>query len=75
MGDSQVPLLRVVPVEGEDGQRVSRAFVSPQYLPVSRKEFESIEINIKRSSGQVVPFETGRCIVNLHFRRVSPYFH
>jgi len=75
VGNAQVPLLRIVPVEGEDGQRVSKTFMSPQYLPVSRKEFESIEVNIRRDSGEIVPFETGRLLVTLHLRRASPYFH
>ena len=75
VGNSQVPLLRIVPVEGQDGERVSRTFMSPQYLPVSRKEFECIEVNIRRDSGEAVPFETGRLLVTLHFRRASPYFH
>ena len=75
VGNAQVPLLRVVPVEGKDGERVSRTFVSPQYLPVSRKEFESIEVNIRRDTGEIVPFETGRLLVTLHFRRSSPYIH
>ena len=74
VGDSQVQLLRIVPVDGEDGQRVSKSFMSPQYLPVSRKEFDTIEVNIKRDTGEIVPFETGRLLVTLHFRRASPYF-
>lgn len=75
VGNSQVPLLRIVPVEGEDGQRITKAFVSPQYVPISRKEFETIEVNIRRDSGEIVPFETGRLLVTLHLRRASPYFH
>jgi len=75
VGDSQVPLLRIVPVEGEDGQRVTRSFVSPQYVPVSRKEFDTIEINIRRDTGEPVPFAIGRLLITLHLRRVSPYFH
>lgn len=44
-GDALVPLLRIVPVEGEVGQRVSQSFVRPHYVPVSRKQFETIEVN------------------------------
>ncbi|CAH3172814.1 unnamed protein product [Porites lobata] len=54
VGDALVPLLRIVPVEGEVGQRVSKSFVRPQYLPVSRKQFETIEVNIKRDTGESV---------------------
>ena len=34
VGDALVPLLRIVPVEGKDGQRVSKSFLRPQYVPV-----------------------------------------
>ena len=52
IGDALVPLLRILPVEGKDGERISRSFIRPQYLPVSRKQFESIEVNIKRNTGE-----------------------
>ena len=63
VGDALVRLLRIVPVEGlqgEDGQRVSKSFLRPQYIHVSRKQFESIEVNIKRDTGDSVPFEFER---------------
>ena len=72
VGDAFVPLIRIVPVEGKDGQRVSRSFVRPQYVPVSRKQFESIEVNIKRDTGETVPFEFGRVLLTLHFRQSRP---
>ncbi len=74
VGDSQVPLLRIVPVEGKDGERVNRSFLSPQYLPISKKEFDTIEVNIKRDTGEKVPFEAGRVLITLHFRKAIPYF-
>jgi len=58
VGDALVPLLRIVLVEGADGQRVSKSFERPHYLPVSRGEFETIEVNIKRDTGESVPFCT-----------------
>ena len=72
VGDTLVPLLRIIPVEGEDGQRISKSCVRPQYLPVSRKQFESIEVNIKRDTGEPVPFEFGRVLLTLHFRQSRP---
>ena len=72
VGDAFVPLIRIVPVEGKDGQRVSKSFVRPQYVPVSRKQFESIEVNIKRDTGETVPFEFGRVLLTLHFRQSRP---
>ena len=72
VGDALVPLLRIVPVEGKDGQRVSKSFIRPHYLPVSRKQFESIEVNIKRDTGETVPFELGKVLLTLHFRQSRP---
>ena len=31
VGDALVPLLRIVPVEGKDGERISKSFIRPQY--------------------------------------------
>ena len=74
VGDTLVPLLRIIPVEGEDGQRISKSFMRPQYLPVSRKQFESIEVNIKRDTGEPVPFEFWRVFFTLHFRLSRPVY-
>ena len=68
-GDALVPLLRIVPVEGEVAQRVSKSFVRPQYVPLSRKQF-----NIKRDTGESVPFEFGRVLLTLHFRQSQPQY-
>ena len=72
VGDALVPLLRIVPVEGVDGQRVSKSFERPHYLPVSRREFETIEVNIKRDTGESVLFELGKVLLTLHFRQSRP---
>ena len=72
VGDALVPLLRIVPVEGDDGQRVSKSFERPHYLPVSRREFETIEVNIKHDTGESVPFELGKVLLTLHFRQSRP---
>jgi len=34
-GDALVPLLRIVPVEGKDGERISKSFIRPQYSPLA----------------------------------------
>ena len=72
VGDALVPLLRIVPVEGDDGRRVSKSFERLHYLPVSRREFETIEVNIKRDTGESVPFELGKVLFTLHFRQSRP---
>jgi len=51
--DALVPLFGIASVEGVDGQDVSKSFERPHYLPVSRREFETIEVNIKLDDCQV----------------------
>ena len=72
VGDALVPLLRIVTVEGKDGQQVNKSFLHLQYVPVSRKQFEMIEVNIKQDIGEIVPFKFGRMLLTLHFRQSRP---
>ena len=72
MGDSEVQLLRIVPVEGKHGDMVTKAFQNLQYVPIVKKQFSTVEMNIKTDTGKDVPFESGKLITTLHFRR-SPY--
>lgn len=72
VGDSLVPLLRIVPVERVDGQWISKSFMRSQYIPVSRKQFETIEVNIKHDTEELVPFEFGKVLLTLYFRPNQP---
>jgi hypothetical protein len=69
VGDSKVPLLRVCYTEGEYGDMVRTIFTHPQYVSVAVSEFETVEININNELGKPVPFEFGKAVVTLHFRR------
>ena len=68
VGDSVVPLLRIVPLEGKHGDVVSKN------ITVLHREFTTIEIDIRDDAGRHVPFERGRVTVTLHFRRRKPSF-
>jgi hypothetical protein len=75
VGDTEAPLLRIVDTTGEYGTNIHRTFDPPRYVPVQRKTFDSIEIDIRANDGSPVAFEGGRSIVTVHFRRASsPYF-
>lgn len=74
VGDTNVPLLRTVPVEGRVGETVVKSYDRPHYLPVSVKHFDTVEINITDHTGTPVPFESGRVIVKLHFRPTRALF-
>jgi hypothetical protein len=69
VGDTKVPLLRVVDTQGTYGQMISATFTHPHYVPLSCSDFETIEINISNELGKPVSFEFGKSVVTLHFRR------
>jgi len=75
VGDTEAPLLRVVDASGHSGENIHRTFDRPRYVPIQKKRFDSIEIDIKDDVGLPIGFEGGKLIVVLHFRRASsPYF-
>ena len=71
VGDVKAPLLRILPVSGTYGEIIDRVFVHPHYVPVLTKEFSTIEISIKTDQNRPVPFNFGKTVVKLHFRRRS----
>lgn len=74
VGDSKVPLLRIVPISGKHGDNSYITYEKPQYVPIQRKHFDSIEIDIRNDAGLPIPFETGKVLITLHFRlRKIPY--
>ena len=74
VGDAMVPLLRIVNVKGVDGQTITKTFENPFYLPLSRKFINRIQCNIKDDTNHLVPFESGKLIVTLHFKRSKPFY-
>lgn len=72
VGDTVAPLLRIVPIEGSAGQTITKIYNKIQYIPVQQKQFENIEIEIRDDAGNLVPFERGKVVVILHFRRTRP---
>jgi hypothetical protein len=60
-------------MEGQRGSMVAKTFLQAQYLPVSRREFETIDIQINNEIGIPMLFMIGKVVVTLHFRRVNKY--
>ena len=54
VGDSLVPLPRIVPLSGRQCDTVSKTFQKTQYVPVLCKEFSTIEIDIRDDTGRPV---------------------
>ncbi|GFS98545.1 uncharacterized protein F54H12.2 [Trichonephila clavipes] len=62
VGDVQAPLLKIVKVEGKDGEVVNAHYTRPHYVPVIRRHFQTVEMVLRLHSGELVPFERGRVI-------------
>ena len=74
VGDVNAPLLRLVASNQTNGLNfMSKVFDSPHYLPVSRNNINTIEIDIRSSLGDPIYFTSGEVVVKLHFRRKN-YF-
>jgi hypothetical protein len=69
VGHVLAPLLRVVAVEGRHDDIISKTYTTPHYLPVVKREFDTVEINIKDDRNVPVKFLYGKTIVKLHFRK------
>jgi hypothetical protein len=69
VGDAQVPLLRIVPVEGRDGEMITRMFDPIQYCPLLQRRFQTVDIYIRDDTDSIVPFKRGRVVVTLHCRK------
>lgn len=69
VGHAKAPLLRVCNSTGKYGDVIRTIFTHPHYVPVARREVESIQININTELGKPTPFTFGKSVVTLHFRR------
>ena len=69
MGDIKAALLRVVDAAGNFRDTIHRLNTTPQYVPVSKKEFNTVKIDIRDDTDRQVPFEFDKVITTLHYRR------
>ena len=69
VGDIKAPLLRVVNSGGEAGDVVTRYYERPRYIPLQKKNFDSIQIIIRDDLGKKIQFEAGKVLLMLYFRR------
>ena len=75
VGSVRVPLLRTFGMEKSTNEVVHRTFQNLVYVPLQKKQFDSVEMNIMNDTGETMPFASGKSVVLLHFRRSSnPYF-
>ena len=69
VGDIKAELLRVVNSGDEVGDVVTRYYERPRYVPLQKKNFDSIQIIIRDDFGEKIQFENGKVLLTLHFRR------
>lgn len=77
VGDTRVPLLRIVPLQDNNSSDVSstmqrtHTFSHVHYHTLRHRHISEVEIDIKDSIGRPVPFERGELMVTLHLRRAD----
>ncbi|GFX53828.1 uncharacterized protein F54H12.2 [Trichonephila clavipes] len=72
VGDTQAPLLRIVRTKGKDGETISQYYDRPQYLPLVRHSFQTIQSELRLNSGNFVPFERGQIGSGLtHYKGIN----
>lgn len=72
VGDVVTPLLRIIHVENDKyvfGSNQMISYTRPHFIPVLRREFSNIEIDIRTHDGSAAPFQFGILSAKLHFRR------
>ena len=70
VGDMKSPLLCIAPREMKrTGGSNTYTFDSPVYMPISRNQFNQIDITIRDGAGCIVPFLEGKSILTVHFRK------
>lgn len=69
VGDTYAPLLRVLPVSNEHNTQVIKYFDKVVYFPLRKLYIDTIEIELRTSSGQKIIFTGGKTCVLLSFRQ------
>jgi hypothetical protein len=71
VGDSSERVLRTVGIEdvSKFGNLFVQRYANPDYVPLQKKQFHTIEIDIRTYENRPAPFEYGPSMVNVHIRR------
>lgn len=63
-------LLRVIHIDNSEfNSTVEKIYYAPQYLSVAQKILSFIHVEVKTDTGVLVPFQSGKIVCKLHFRR------
>ena len=69
LGAVRALLLRVVPMKSRYGWTACVTYEQPQAPPLSRSNIQTVEVNIRSNTGELVSFKSGKSIVTLVFRK------
>ncbi len=69
VGDTKAPLLRIVDKPRKKYGNMHQTFNPILYVPLQKKNFDTVEVNIMTDDGRPVPFRYGKSFVVLEFRR------
>jgi len=73
--DTRAPLLRIVDKSKKKSENVHKVMNPIVYIPLQKKNFDTVEINMMTDSGIPVPFRPGKAFVVLEFcRSLHSYF-
>ena len=72
VGDVMAPLLRIVDMKRTAEHNIMHKILNPPlYIPLQKKNFHIIEINIMTDTGNPVPFVRGKSVAVLEFKRIG----
>lgn len=69
VGDTYVPLLRIIPCMNEKNDQIVKHYEPPVYFPLRKHFVDTIEIELKTIAGRSIIFTGGKTFVLLSFRR------
>ena len=69
VGNSQAPLLGYLPVQSTLGNIAYWNFNPAYYIPVKEQNIRRLSLKLCNELGDVIDFESGNVIIQLHFRR------
>ena len=69
VGDVQAQLLQNVCINNADSNNMqTSSFESPHYISVTKRDFDTIKIDIRGETGRKLPFQFGYVVVKLNFK-------
>lgn len=72
IGNTTAPVLRVLQLHHNNNERYNnnyQSFLHSQYHTVTKNVLTNIEIELRDSVGNLIPFQRGKTLLVLHFRR------